>query len=104
VLTDTTGIYRTFEAPIRVAEPSFADGAATAARSTAIRMAQQSRMQLTQEQIKRLQDEKPAISVEAGTAESALHANRGSQWLAILTSSGEFQVSKVVGCHGSIMS
>ena len=50
-------------------------------------------MQLTVEQIQRLQDEKPAISVEAPSMETAMNVARGTQWLAILTMSGELQVS-----------
>lgn len=93
VFSDLSGIYRTFEASASSGIDSARfDGPATASRSTAIRLGQQSRMQLTQQQIKRLQDEKPAISVETGTAESAMHANRGTQWLAVLTKTGEFQV------------
>ncbi len=45
-------------------------------------------MQLTDQQIKRLQEEKPAISAEEVSAEQALHAARGTQWLATLTMVG----------------
>ena len=89
VFTDNTGVYRTFEATH--GEGPQANGS-TAARSTAIRSGQQSRLQLTQQQIKRLQDEKPAISVEAPSMEAAMNAARGTQWLALLTNNGDLQV------------
>jgi len=84
VFADTTGIYRTFEA-------ARAEQSATQ-RSNAIRAGQQSRMQLTQQQIQRLQDEKPAITAETTVTEQALDEARGTQWLAALTTSGELQI------------
>lgn len=84
VFADTTGIYRTFEA-------ARAEQSATQ-RSNAIRAGQQSRMQLTQQQIQRLQDEKPAITDETTITEQALDEARGTQWLAALTASGELQI------------
>jgi hypothetical protein len=49
---------------------------------------------LTQAQIQRLHEEKPAISIDQPTAENAMNASKGSQWLVCLTTSGELQV-----CH-----
>jgi len=89
IFTDDTGIYRTFEAKSdNVAQTN----GSTASRSTAVRSGQQSHMQLTQQQIKRLQDEKPAISTDMPNLEIAMHTARVSQWLATLSTSGELQV------------
>lgn len=82
VFTDTSGIYRAFEA----ARPE------ATARTAAIRAGQQARGQLTQEQIQRLQDEKPAISTEQDTLESAMDPTRGTMWLSVLTTTGELQL------------
>ena len=87
LFTDTSGIYRTFEA----ASPQEL-GANTTTRTDAIKIGQQSRMQLTQQQIQRLQDEKPAITADAPAAEHAMNAARGTQWMAVLTASGELQI------------
>lgn len=84
VFSDTSGIYRSFEAG--------GSGPSAAQRSTAIRSGQQSRMQLTQQQIQRLQDEKPAISADAQSMESAMNAAKGTQWLAVLTAEGDLQI------------
>lgn len=88
VFTDTTGVYRTFEATEQKAEAS-AELAKAAARST------KARTQLTGEQIKRLQETKPAIALDVETAESAFNASRGSQWLAVLTTDGELQLRRL---------
>ncbi|OCF35639.1 protein CFT1 [Kwoniella heveanensis BCC8398] len=89
VFSDSTGIYRTFE-PVRPVAQSVPVNGTT--RSLAIRQGQQSRMQLTQQQIKRLQDQEPAISVDAPSMETTVNAARGSQWLALLTRRGELQI------------
>lgn len=93
VFTDSTGVYRTFE-PSSSTSSAAADAASL--RTAAIRMGQQARMQLTDQQIKRLQEEKPAISAEEVSAEQALHAARGTQWLATLTHDGQLQVGSVL--------
>ncbi|WVW79420.1 protein CFT1 [Kwoniella bestiolae CBS 10118] len=91
VFSDTTGIYRTFE-PSRAADTIQLDGQASTSRSNAIKHGQQSRMQLTQQQIKRLQEQEPAISVDAPSMETAMNASRGTQWLSLLTDRGELQI------------
>lgn len=103
VFSDSTGVYRTFEAGASTVTGNAAgeadgmDGiaasASSASRTAAIRMGQQARMQLTDQQLKRLQEEKPAITEGETTAEAALHSAQGSQWLAILTQAGQLQVS-----------
>lgn len=91
VFSDPTGIYRSFEAQSNDPSSPAADGPST--RSTAIRQGQQSRMQLTTEQIERLQNEKPAITAEEPTIQTTMNASSGSQWLALVMSSGRLQVS-----------
>ncbi|KAL1407554.1 mRNA cleavage and polyadenylation factor subunit [Vanrija albida] len=86
VFTDTTGVYRTFEAT----RPK--DELSNGTHKTPARATQRSRTQLTGEQIKRLQEAKPTIAVDAQTMESTMNASRGSQWLALLTDSGELQI------------
>ncbi len=81
VFADASGIYRTFEAASDV----------NASRSN-IRSGQQSRIQISQQQIQRLQEEKPAISVDVPNMESAMNAAKGTQWIAALTSTGESQI------------
>jgi cleavage and polyadenylation specificity factor subunit 1 len=50
-------------------------------------------MQLTEQQRQRLQDEKPAIADSTdANAQTPIRANQGTQWLALLTDVGEFQV------------
>ncbi|ORY33060.1 cleavage and polyadenylation specific protein [Naematelia encephala] len=86
VFTDETGVYRTFEARDEVANM-------TSARSSAIKAGQQSRMQLTVQQIKRLQEEKPAISsADTAGTESVISTSKGTQWLALLTQAGVLQI------------
>ncbi|WRT69124.1 protein CFT1 [Kwoniella shivajii] len=89
VFSDDTGIYRTFE-PSRSFDQNQANGSAS--RSNAIKQGQQSRLQLTQQQIKRLQEQEPAISIDAPSMETAMNASRGTQWLALLTNKGELQI------------
>ncbi|WWD21338.1 protein CFT1 [Kwoniella shandongensis] len=89
VFSDSTGIYRTFE-PVRSADQPQVNG--NASRSSAIRQGQHSRMQLTQQQIKRLQEQEPAISTDAPSMETTMNTARGSQWLAMLTKKGELQI------------
>ena len=84
VFSDPSGIYRSFEAGV--------SGPSAEQRMTAIRSGQQSRMQLTQQQIQRLQAEKPAISADAQSMESAINAAKGTQWLAVLTIDGDLQI------------
>jgi hypothetical protein len=52
--------------------------------------------QTAEQQIQRLQHEKPTISTEKKSVEEVVHISRGSQWLAVLTTAGEFQVSPKV--------
>lgn len=54
-------------------------------------------MQLTTEQIKRLQDEKPAISGTKEEGTDGMGVERGTQWLAVLTGDGELQVRSSCG-------
>ncbi|KAL7421114.1 mRNA cleavage and polyadenylation factor subunit [Cryptotrichosporon argae] len=82
VFTDATGVYRTFEAQRAREQPT----------EQPSRAAQRGRTQLTDQQIKRLQEEKPAIAVDAPSMEMAMNAARGTQWLAVLTQSGELQI------------
>jgi hypothetical protein len=53
---------------------------------------QSNRVKDTSEQIKRLQEEKPSITADATRDEDTLNAAHGSQWIALLTTAGEFQV------------
>lgn len=55
-------------------------------------------MQLTDQQIKRLQEEKPAISLEEPGVEMTLNSGRGTHWLAVLTETGELQV-RICDCY-----
>lgn len=87
VFTDTTGVFRTFEATERKDEPVILAGGG--------RNAQRGRTQLTGEQLKRLQEAKPAIAVDAATAEAAFNAARGTQWLALLTTTGALQIRRL---------
>ncbi|WVR09012.1 protein CFT1 [Kwoniella sp. DSM 27419] len=91
VFSDTTGIYRTFE-PARTSENINAQLNGHGSRVSANRPGQQSRMQLTAQQIKQLQEREPAISVDAPSMETAMNAARGSQWLSLLTDRGELQI------------
>ncbi|KAK4687316.1 cleavage and polyadenylation specificity factor subunit 1, partial [Tremellales sp. Uapishka_1] len=93
VFTDDSGIYRTFEAASKEVphSASHANGSVTA-RTTAIRTGQKARMQLTDQQIKRLQEEKPAISAEKPSVQTAMNSSRGSQWLVVLTVFGDLQI------------
>ena len=75
VFTDVSGIYRTFEA---------SDGPNTS-RSRGSRL-------LTDQQIKQLQEDKPAITAEAPSMEQAMNSAKGTQWLAMLTDPGVLQV------------
>lgn len=93
VFTDTTGVFRTFEATERKEEPVVV--------SSNPRNAQRGRTQLTGEQLKRLQESKPAIAVDAATTEAAFNAARGSQWLALLSTSGALQV-RLRLCGGAV--
>lgn len=88
VFTDTTGVYRTFEAT-QQQKAADVEKVKAAARNT------KSRTQLTGEQIKRLQETKPALAVDVETAETAFNAARGSQWLAVLASTGELQLRRL---------
>ncbi|WVQ81298.1 protein CFT1 [Cryptococcus sp. DSM 104549] len=100
VFSDATGIYRTFE-PARSSDtdPSQPTNFSSHTKPTPSRPAapragpsQTSRIQLTAQQIKRLQEQEPAISTDAPSVEATMNAARGSQWLALLTKRGEFQV------------
>ncbi|WWC91156.1 uncharacterized protein L201_006097 [Kwoniella dendrophila CBS 6074] len=92
VFSDTTGIYRTFE-PSRSSGTVELNGKASTSRSNAIKQGQQSKMQLTQQQIKRLQDQEPAISIDKSSSlEHTMNSFRGTQWLSYLTKKGELQI------------
>jgi cleavage and polyadenylation specificity factor subunit 1 len=88
VFTDVTGVYRTFEAT-----KDGQDEHASLSKHMQISAKQRTRTQLTGEQLKRLQDAKPAIALDTATTESAFNASRGTQWLATLGVNGELQVS-----------
>ena len=51
-------------------------------------------MQLTAQQIERLQNEKPAISAEEPSIQATMNASQGSQWLALVTNRGQLQVRR----------
>ncbi|BEI92713.1 uncharacterized protein CcaverHIS019_0503410 [Cutaneotrichosporon cavernicola] len=89
VFTDTSGVFRTFEATERKEELHAAPSGFSQ------RNAQRGRTQLTGEQLKRLQESKPAIAVEAETTESAFNAARGTQWLVLLTTAGALQIRRL---------
>ncbi|WWD06819.1 protein CFT1 [Kwoniella europaea PYCC6329] len=77
---------------LNAADANQVNGQASTSRSNAIKQGQQSRMQLTQQQIKRLQEQEPAISVDAPSMETAMNASKGTQWLSLLTDRGELQI------------
>ena len=78
---DVTGIYRTFEAQQQVngSQPITRNGV-------------KERGQLSEEQIRRLQEHKPAITSEKPSMELALDAGRGSQWLAVMLTTGDLEI------------
>jgi cleavage and polyadenylation specificity factor subunit 1 len=86
VFTDVSGVYRTFEATQQGKEDT----------TVASKPAARSRTQLTGEQLRRLQDAKPAIALDSATTESTINASRGTQWLATLADDGELQVSRLI--------
>ena len=93
VFSDTTGIYRTFEPKADETSPRTAVvNGEQEATNTPHKPLQQNRGQLTQEHIKRLQEEKPEISAEAPSTETAMNAARGTQWLAALSTNGKFEI------------
>jgi hypothetical protein len=59
---------------------------------TATRSNQQSKIQLTADQVLRLQKEKPAISAEEPSIQNAMNASQGSHWLAVVNDRGLLQV------------
>ena len=85
IFTDTTGIYRTFEAQ----EPT--SPTLRASRST-IPKNQAERSQASARQIERLREEKPAISMDSTSVERTLRSSAGNQWLATLSTQGELVV------------
>lgn len=87
VFTDTTGIYRTFEAT-----QGNKDEQSTAKVPAPTKQPQKAKIHLTGEQLRRLQESKPAISADVATTESAFNAARGTQWVALLAQSGELQI------------
>ncbi|OXG80075.1 protein CFT1 [Cryptococcus neoformans var. grubii Br795] len=105
IFTDTTGVYRTFE-PSKSqssesashhidseSKPDITNGTnSTTARSTR-------QTQLTPEQIKRLQEQEPAITTEAPSMETAINSSHGTQWLALVTRSGELQIRSLPDLH-----
>jgi hypothetical protein len=92
VFTDNTGIYRSFEAQTQTeSQPTSAVNGSTS-RSTALRQGQ-AKIQLTPDQVLRLQNEKPAISAEEPSIQNAMNASQGSHWLAVVTDRGLLQVS-----------
>lgn len=78
---DVTGIYRTFEPQQQV------NGSHAVNRNGV-----KERGQLSEEQMRRLQEHKPAITSEKPSMELALDAGRGSQWLAVLLSTGDLEI------------
>lgn len=93
MFTDNSGIYRSFEAQAQADAAPVAEEPTN--RATAIRQGQQAKLQLTPDQILRLQQEKPAISAEEPSIQSAMNASAGSHWLAVVTGKGLLQVSTV---------
>lgn len=92
VFTDTTGVYRTFEA---TQQNGTVNGTDASSKAYA-RNQRNARRQLTGEQLKRLQDAKPAIAADQATTESAFNSSRGTQWLATLSINGELQVRSAI--------
>ena len=64
----------------------------SASRSTTVRQGQATKIQLTPDQVLRLQNEKPAISAEEPSIQNDMNASQGSHWLAVVTDRGLLQV------------
>lgn len=97
VFTDTTGIYRTFEqssASLAGTSAGQANGAGVRGPNSTSHAPGPSR-QTTEQQIQRLQEEKPAISAHVQSADEAVHSTKGTQMLAVLMTDGELQVRSV---------
>jgi hypothetical protein len=93
VFTDNTGVYRSFEAQTQTeSQPTSAVNGSTS-RSNPLRQGQAAKIQLTADQVLRLQNEKPAISAEEPSIQNAMNASQGSHWLAVVTERGLLQVS-----------
>nr|ODO03748.1 protein CFT1 [Cryptococcus depauperatus CBS 7855] len=93
VFSDTTGIYRTFEPSKSTTE----DAQSTSQLPSKINILNGTTLrnrqsQLTQQQIKRLQEQEPAITSEATSMETAITPVHGTQWLVLLTRAGELQI------------
>lgn len=98
MFTDTTGVYRTFE-PSKSESSEFISNQIDSDHKPNIpngvngptaRFTRQA--QLTPQQIKRLQEQEPAITTEAPSMETAINSSHGTQWLALVTRSGELQI------------
>ena len=94
LFTDDTGIYRSFEAQAQAqthadSQPPTANGSTS---RPAGRQGQAAKIQLTPDQVLRLQNEKPAISAEEPSIQNAMNASQGSHWLAVVTDRGLLQV------------
>jgi cleavage and polyadenylation specificity factor subunit 1 len=92
VFTDDSGIYRSFEAQTATDGHDTPATGGTNNRVTATRSNQQSKIQLTADQVLRLQNEKPAISTEEPSIQNAMNASQGSHRLAVVTERGLLQV------------
>ncbi|TYJ59069.1 protein CFT1 [Cryptococcus floricola] len=91
VFSDTTGIYRTFE-PSRMGSYEHLQSNATARVNGANSSRNTRQAQLTAEQIKHLQEQEPAITIDAPSTEAAINSSHGTQWLCLLTRKGEMQI------------
>ena len=96
VFTDDTGIYRSFEGQAQAQAQTQADSQPPTANGSTSRPAgrqgQAAKIQLTPDQVLRLQNEKPAISAEEPSIQNAMNASQGSHWLAVVTDRGLLQV------------
>jgi hypothetical protein len=89
IISDESGVFRTFDPSTgKQTEPKSAKSQMTNAKSG-------NRMQLTSEQLARLQEAKPSISTTIeNDLEATVGINRGSHWLCAVTKTGRLEVGR----------
>ena len=93
IIGDESGIFRTFD-------PNTGKQSETVTAKSQLKSAGPgNRMQLTADQLARLQDAKPSISTRAEhDLEASIGINRGSHWLCAVTKAGRMEVSHIMRC------
>ena len=93
IIGDESGIFRTFDPNTgKQSEPMTAKSQLKSAGSG-------NRIQLTADQLARLQDAKPSISTRVeNNLEASIGMNRGSHWLCAITKTGRMEVSHIRPC------